>query len=82
MRRKYMEESILVQLLLVKEHLLEVIFGSMNLKSMTGGLTMRIVEWKEEAMKQASAAGELKIKIATRLIEVTTRIYALKKTGW
>lgn len=40
---------------------------------------MRIVEWKEEAMKQASAAGELKIKIATRLSEVATRIYALKK---
>ena len=40
---------------------------------------MRIVEWKEEAMKQASSAGELKIKIATRLSEVATRIYALKK---
>lgn len=40
---------------------------------------MRIVEWKEEAQKQASLAGEIKIKIATRLSDVTTRIYALKK---
>lgn len=40
---------------------------------------MKIIDWKEEAQKQASAAGELKIKIATRLSDVTSRIYDLKK---
>lgn len=40
---------------------------------------MRIVEWKEEAMKQASAAGTLKIQLASRLDDITTRIITLRK---
>ena len=40
---------------------------------------MKIIDWKEEAQKQAIAAGELKIKIAIRLSDVTSRIYDLKK---
>ena len=40
---------------------------------------MRIVKWKEEAMKQAGAAGTLKIQLASRLDDITTRIITLRK---
>lgn len=40
---------------------------------------MRIVDWKEEAQKQASAAGTLRIQLATRLDDVTTRLFCLRR---
>ena len=40
---------------------------------------MKIIDWKEEAQKQASAAGILKIKLAFRLDDINTRLIALKK---
>ena len=40
---------------------------------------MRIVDWKEEAQKQASAAGDLKIQLAIRLSDIVARIHSLNK---
>ena len=40
---------------------------------------MKIIDWKEEAQKQASAAGTLKIKLAFRLDDINTRLITLKK---
>ena len=40
---------------------------------------MKEMNWKEEARKQASAAGEIKIKIAFRLSEINSRLLSLRK---
>lgn len=40
---------------------------------------MRIVEWKEEAMRQANVAETLKIQLVSRLDDITTRIITLRK---
>ena len=40
---------------------------------------MKIIDWKVEAQKQASAAGTLKIKIAFRLDDINTRLTTLKR---
>ena len=40
---------------------------------------MKEINWKEEAQKHASDAGTLKIQLASRLDDITTRIFCLKQ---
>ena len=40
---------------------------------------MKIVDWKEEAQKNAAAAGEFRIKLRCRLDELKTRYRNLQK---
>lgn len=42
-------------------------------------MRMKIVDWKEEAQKNAAAAGEFRIKLCCRLDELKTRYRNLQK---